>query len=516
MLRISLSLKILLLAFLNLLLLALVFFVFARLQFSFELSSFFLGQVRERVVSVSRQLALQLPETKRQDWNKLLAEYSSRYPADLYLFDSNGQQLSGQPVTLPQRISQELRNDPFAREEAEPGGPPPDDRGGPHGAMGGHRPPKPPDDAFPRRGRTPHAPPKPMGDGRRGPSSDTSLPLMRTANPTRYWVGVRIPVWQNLRDEPIHATLVWQIRSLWAEPFFFDYRPWLAVVLAVVVVSVVCWLPLIRGLTVAISHLTAATGQIANGHFDISLKLKRADELGRLSDSINQMARRLSGLVHGQKRFLSDIAHELSSPIARMQVGLGILEQRASEANLSYVSDVKEEVDHMSTLVNELLSFSRSQIGEKPTALTPVLISEVVDKVLAREGSEGVTIKVSTNTGVKALAQPECLYRALANIVRNAVRYAGSGGPIEVSARHDRDQVLIIVSDRGPGLPEEELENVFRPFYRPEFARQRETGGTGLGLAIVRDCIETCGGRVHCRNRLPNGLELTVELHAAG
>ena len=168
MLRISLSLKILLLALLNLLLLVFVFFVFARLQFSFELTSFLLGQARERVVSVSRQIALQLPETKRQDWNKLLGEYSSRFPADLYLFDANGQELSGASVTLPQQILQELRNDPFAREEAEPGGPPPDDRG-PHGAQGGDRPPEPTDDAFPRRGRTPGHPPKPMGDGRRGP-----------------------------------------------------------------------------------------------------------------------------------------------------------------------------------------------------------------------------------------------------------------------------------------------------------------------------------------------------------
>jgi two-component system sensor histidine kinase CpxA len=227
------------------------------------------------------------------------------------------------------------------------------------------------------------------------------------------------------------------------------------------------------------------------------------------------MAHRLSGFVHGQKRFLSDIAHELSSPIARMQVGLSILEQRANESDLSYVEDVKEEVDHMSTLVNELLSFSRSQIGEKRTALSSVLISDVIDKVLAREGSVDVTINTSVEAGTKALAQPECLYRALANIVRNAVRYAGSAGPIEVSAQQERNDVLITVADRGPGLPEAELEDVFRPFYRPEFARQRETGGTGLGLAIVRDCVETCGGTVACRNRVPHGLEVTVRLRAS-
>ncbi len=514
MLRISLSLKILLLALLNLSLLALVFFVFARLQFSFELSSFLLEQARERVVSVSRLLALHLPETKREDWSKMLAEYSSRYSANLYLFDSNGKELAGEPVELPRQILVELRNDPFAR-NGGPDGPPPDDPDHAPRTWNGDRPPRPQGDAFPRHGRADGHPPRYTPDGNGPPGSDTSLPLTRTANPTRYWIGVRIPIWQNFPDEPIHATLVWQIRSLWTEPFFFDYRPWLAVVLAVIVVSVICWLPLIRGLTLAISRLTAATGQIANGQFAISLKLNRRDELGRLSDSISQMAHRLSGLVHGQKRFLSDIAHELSSPIARMQVGLSIIEQRSQEAEASYVADVREEVDHMSTLVNELLSFSRSQIGEKRTALSPVLIADIVQKVLAREGSEGVSIGTTIEAGVKALAQPECLYRALANIVRNAVRYAGAAGPIELSVRQDRDQVIICVADGGPGIPESELDNVFRPFYRPEFARQRETGGTGLGLAIVRDCVETCGGTVRCRNRVASGLEVTVELQAS-
>jgi two-component system sensor histidine kinase CpxA len=176
------------------------------------------------------------------------------------------------------------------------------------------------------------------------------------------------------------------------------------------------------------------------------------------------------------------------------------------------VADVREEVDHMSTLVNELLSFSRSSIGEKRTELSRVLVSDVVSKVWAREGNESVQIRTVIEPDLVVLAQPDCLYRALANVVRNAVRYAGTAGPIEVLARQERSEVVVSVTDNGPGLPESELENVFRPFYRPEFARQRETGGTGLGLAIVRDCVETCGGTVHCRNRVPNGLEVTMQL----
>jgi|tagenome__1003787_1003787.scaffolds.fasta_scaffold20988476_13 hypothetical protein len=115
MVKISISLKILILALLNLCLLGLVFLVFARLQFSFELSSFLLAQARERVESVSRLLALQLPDARREDWNSLLADYAGRYSADLYLFDWKGQELAGRPVQLPPQILDELKNDPFAR-----------------------------------------------------------------------------------------------------------------------------------------------------------------------------------------------------------------------------------------------------------------------------------------------------------------------------------------------------------------------------------------------------------------
>jgi two-component system sensor histidine kinase CpxA len=113
------------------------------------------------------------------------------------------------------------------------------------------------------------------------------------------------------------------------------------------------------------------------------------------------------------------------------------------------------------------------------------------------------------------LAHPEYLFRSLANVVRNAIRYAGDFGPIVISAQEKDGMVSITVADQGPGIPEAELESVLKPFYRPELARQRETGGVGLGLAIVQTCIEACGGTIHCRNRSPKGLEVEIKLPIA-
>ena len=309
---------------------------------------------------------------------------------------------------------------------------------------------------------------------------------------------------------------MWTFSSLWTNPFFFDYKAWLLALCGVILVSVLCWLPFIRGLTRSIAQLTRATERIAEGQFEVELSTtRRRDEIGQLSRGIHSMAERLAGYVNGQKRFLGDIAHELCSPIARIQVALGILEQRAARNQRDYVHDVQEDVAHMSDLVNELLSFSKAQINDANAPLTAVDVSEVVDRVMQREASDAQVLN-NVVPGILALAHPDYLFRSLANLVRNSVRYAGDAGPITVAALRDGEWVRITVADNGPGLPEGELDAVFKPFYRPEFARQRETGGTGLGLAIVRSCTEACGGAVVCRNRSPHGLEVEISLASAG
>jgi two-component system sensor histidine kinase CpxA len=337
-----------------------------------------------------------------------------------------------------------------------------------------------------------------------------------TSDPSSYWAAVRVmiattPGPPKPGQRPLDARVVWRFESLWTSLFFFDYRPWLFIIFLVIVVSVACWLPLIRSITKTISDVTAATGQIAEGHFEVKLAVKRRDELGRLSESINQMAQRLSGYVNGQRRFLGDIAHELCSPVARMQMSLGILEQRASEADRRYVETIDEEVQHMSSLVNELLSFSKASMGAM-AAMQNVNISESVQRAVEREKTDAVTIKVDVPDSLEATAQPDYVFRSVSNVLRNAVRYAGSDGPIQISARQTDGFAVISVADQGPGVAENELDEILKPFYRPETARQRETGGVGLGLAIVRTCMEACGGSVTCRNLTPRGFQVDLRL----
>src|SRR5262249_20949878 len=309
---------------------------------------------------------------------------------------------------------------------------------------------------------------------------------------------------------PINGVLVLTSNSFITNEFLFNPKPWVALTLALTLVFVVVWLPLIRSLANAISQMTAATSEIAEGQFDIRLAIKRGDEVGQLASSINRMSMQLAGFVKGQKRFLADIAHELCAPIARMQVALGILEQRADESSRDYVTDVKDDAQHMSELIDELLSFSKAgmQVGE--TEIVLVQVADTVRRVLEREGTPDAQIEASVTKDVAVLANPDYLFRALSNLVRNAIRYAGNAGPIAVSAHTEGQETVITVADQGPGLPENALEEVFAPFFRLERSRGRESGGTGLGLAIVKACVDACKGTVRAHNRHPAGLEVEI------
>ena len=200
-------------------------------------------------------------------------------------------------------------------------------------------------------------------------------------------------------------------------------------------------------------------------------------------EQINRLASRLQGFVKNQKRFLSDIAHELCAPIARIPFALGILEQKTEEAQRSHVAVLYEEIQEMSGLVNELLSFSRAGLHAESVPLTAVDVAALVQRTVARDTPPGGSISVVVAPGIAVLANEPLLQRAISNLLRNAIRYTGDHGPITITAARQGHETSITVADCGPGLPESELEEVFAPFYRPESARTRETGGAGWPLS---------------------------------
>ena len=350
------------------------------------------------------------------------------------------------------------------------------------------------------------------------PGAPLHKTMLHTTAPSRYWVIVRFMLPNpEPSPRPVMTALLVESPSLSGGGLFFDLKSWAIGGVAVVLVSALFWLPLVRGITRSITRMTRATEKIAEGRFDVRAQVRRQDELGSLSDAINRMAERLSGLVAGQKRFLGDIAHELCSPISRIQVALGILEQRADEKQKEYVADLREEVEHMSNLVNELLSFSKASIGGARIRVQSVSVRELVSKAVTRETGNvtgGPAMNIEVPDDLQAMADPELLLRAVANILRNAIHHAGHAGPVTISAVRDGAHANLVIEDCGPGVPTEAIPKLFDPFYRVDTSRARETGGVGLGLSIVKTCVESCGGNVRCENREPHGLSVIIRLSA--
>ena len=270
---------------------------------------------------------------------------------------------------------------------------------------------------------------------------------------------------------------------------------------------------MVRNITRPLSRMTLATEQIARGRFDVSIHEPRTDEIGRLARAINHMTSRLFAFVKGQRRFLGDVAHELGSPIARIQFGLGALEQRIGGKNRKRVIEVMEDADHMSKLVNELLTFSRADMKSKTVKLESINLLPVVQTAVKREATPTAAIVIRIDPEIRVVASVELLTRAIANLVRNAIRYAADTGPITIGAEKKKNHVEIKIQDNGPGVHGNLLDRLFEPFFRPELSRDIGSGGVGLGLAIVKTCIETCNGNVSAANLDPNGFAVTITLN---
>ncbi len=479
--RFSLFTKILLWFFLNLLGLVVVLGVFFNWQQPGVVRAF--GDTNSGLRAVAQLMTEELREKNTDERTTTLKRFSDAYQVDFLLYTARGEKVAGKEMALPTAVLTEIQAPPPGA--PRPGAPPP--------------------------GVPLFVPPPP---GRGGPRPPFPVSEVETAAPTLYWKIVRIPLIERDQPEHIKAALIAVSPSKSGNGLFFDPKPLVLLVVVVFGLSILLWWPFVRSLTRAIRQMTTATEQIAEEQFDVRVDEQRGDEIGRLGKAINHLTARLSGFVHGQKRFLGDISHELNSPLARMQFALSILEDRVAPQQRAYVTDVQEEVQLMSRLVSELLAYSKAGMKSAEVQLEPVRLRALVQQTLAREAAQHVAVKCEIAETLEVLANPELLARAFANVIRNAVRYAGSEAQIHIAASSHGQQVKVCVTDNGPGVPARALDKLFDPFYRLEADRARSTGGTGLGLAIVKACVEACQGTVTAKNRQPSGLEIIFTLQA--
>jgi two-component system sensor histidine kinase CpxA len=513
-----LSLKVSVWLMLNLLLLAALGLGFFIVQGGLGWNALVAGPSGARAQAKANIIAAEVGAAAQADRNAVIERFKAAYGAEFYLFRGFDGQLAGTAVELPASVQtridswRQLFRSPFglAGSRGSRGGFGPRERTDREGGDNVPRRP-PPDEAAKRE---PPPPPAPAETPDVVRERESGRFIVRSAAPGSYWIGMRVLFASATTGRPSPALLVARVDSFWALLYFLDLQAWLLAGTVVLLLSVLFWLPLVRGITRSIGQLTAATERIAEGRFDTRVDTSRRDELGKLGDSVNKMATRLDAHMNGQKRFLGDVAHELCSPLARLQMATGILGDQAPATLQETVSDVREEVQQMSTLVNELLAFTKAGLRSRDVVTQSVDLAPLAADVLAREDPRGrLTMNVAAD--LKVVAEPGLLARALGNLVRNALRYAGDAGPISVTAQRDQRVVALVVEDDGPGVPPGDLDRLGEPFFRPELARTRESGGVGLGLAIVRNSIAACGGEVRFSNRSPHGFRAEIRLPAA-
>lgn len=301
--------------------------------------------------------------------------------------------------------------------------------------------------------------------------------------------------------------------------------PWWAITrwVAVLLTSgLVCyWLA--RYLIAPVSTLGDAARRIAGGDLDVRVGERlgrRKDELADLGRDFDIMAERVGQLLATQRQLLTDISHELRSPLARLYVALGLARKGADSETDRALDRIERETERLNELIGQLLSLTRLEAGEPTAERQSVDLGALVAEIVAdadfeaqgRERAVSLTrAQACTTEGFE-----ELLRRAIENVVRNAVRYTSAGTRVETALdlrnANGRTEAVIQVRDHGPGVPEDKLEDLFRPFYRLDDARDRESGGTGLGLAISERAVRLHGGAISARNAEHGGLIVEITL----
>jgi len=568
--RFSLHLQTLAMLLAYLFALSLAVFIGFNTQFGIGWEALYKSPLGDRVDNIADAISSRLRSSTSKEWNSILSHFGEKYHAQFYLFADNGLQFAGKDIALPEPVAARLQDFPHgphtqhgpflppsngffehfllpapltashvfiatvppdmmlsrlsvkAQNSALEPGPPPMPGTGPK--IEG------PAQAI-RQGRPWIGGP---GPGMAGPPpsemmapvvalSSHPLPpflthphgrfMVHTDNPGRFWLCTRVgPINNDSFMMPMPCVLIASFDNIWQSTLLVDMRfiaLWMGIILAL---TFLFWLPFIQHITNALSRLTSATESIADGRFDTRLPVKSSDEIGRLSQAVNVMAERLEGYVLGQRRFLGDISHELSTPIARLQMAVELLKDCQPSEQERLLSDINEEMDEMSQLVNELLAYSKAGLQGKQSKdpvdvpLLP-LLQGLQQKLTAPNG-----LNLHIANGLTVKADPLLLERAISNVLRNSIRYAGQAGPIDATAHADGPWVSLTIKDCGPGVKDDMLKVLAEPFFRPEPSRNRDSGGVGLGLAIVKSCIEACEGSFTVRNGQERGLEVVLKL----
>ncbi len=301
-----------------------------------------------------------------------------------------------------------------------------------------------------------------------------------------------------------------------------DPNTWILRILAVILTGGLVCYGLARYLTAPIVRLQRATKKLAEGELQtrVGEKVSRGgDELSQLARDFDEMAERIESLVTSEKRLTQDISHELRSPLARMNVALEIAKQKVNPESKAILERIEKESIRLNEMISRLLILSKLESGGQELEMQRVNLKKLVEDTVADADFEAQAknkaVKITALEESRFLGSENLLRSAVENVLRNAVRYTDEKTAVEVSLKNVNGDAVIDIKDHGGGVPEAELEKLFRPFYRVGEARERKSGGVGLGLAIAQRAVFAHKGSIKARNT-GKGLQVEIKLPVNG
>jgi signal transduction histidine kinase len=272
--------------------------------------------------------------------------------------------------------------------------------------------------------------------------------------------------------------------------------------LLVIVMSIALFVTA-RSITRPLSELASAADSVGRDLRQPKIAERGAREIRHAARAFNTMQDRLQRYLDSRSRVLAAMSHDLKTPLTRLRLQVEMLDDSAAQARIG------KQLDEMESMVHGALALFRGLDDNE--AFTPLDINEMLATLQSEFAEMSAKVAVEGNATRSILGKPQALRRCLTNLIANAVKF-GSQASVIVE---DGSALVIRVRDDGPGIPEDQLERVFEPFYRLESSRNRDTGGSGLGLSIARDVIQAHGGSLVLRNLPVRGLEAVLTLPRA-
>ena len=290
------------------------------------------------------------------------------------------------------------------------------------------------------------------------------------------------------------------------------------ILIALLVSGLVCfWLA--RHITSPITRLRLATQKLTQGNLDVRVGSelgRRHDELGSLGADFDRMAEQLQTLLSSHQQLIRDVSHELRSPLARLQVALELARQRSKGHADSELNRIELEAERLNDLIGQVLALAKMETRSRELDLRDIDLKHLLETIVGDAQFEAQAnqrhVELVSAAKCHLVVDEQLLHSAIENIIRNAIRHTAADTTVEVKLETTTRNVRISIRDHGPGVDEDRLQDLFKPFVRLSEARERDSGGFGLGLAIADHAVRLHDGRIEAQNCINDGLMITITL----